>query len=127
MIRDLKNLRGPVRSGFEREDRCQEAALAVLMSERTKPGDHDAARSRAKVKVGRLKKREARWNGFAVRIMVPNVRFEDEQLFNELHVREILELLPAALKDETKEALLQNEGRKLRRLGRIIRNFVATA
>lgn len=122
---DLKNVRGPVRYGMEFEDRVQEASLGILMSERCKPGDVFSASSRAKVRVGRHKAKEAAHHAFTneilASVMVPDLRFEDEQLFNKLHLREILEMLPVAMREETKRALLANDGRTLRRLGREIR------
>ena len=119
-MRDLSRLIGPVRYGFEPEDRSQEGALGVIMAERTKPGDLWAGRSRAIVRIARHRKRERDWS--IVRLPINSSDHVTSGLdFEAIMLREILDLLPYSLKDEALVALVEGDGRVLRRVGREIR------
>ncbi len=117
--RDFRNHTGPVRFGFEPEDRYQEAFLGKLMSERTKPGDDDAARSRGRVRVGRHKKNEAKHA--AGRITGPLIHpTREDHILEVIMIREILDLISYVNRDENLLALLDNV-KELRKIGKIIR------
>lgn len=119
-MRDIGLKEGPVRSGFEPEDRYQEGAVGILMSERTKPGDRWAGRSRAIVRRARHMKRERAWNILRVPIQDSD-KVEMSKAFEKALLHEVLDLIPYAKRQEVLKALLSKDGRKIRRAGRIVR------
>lgn len=107
--------------GFEKDDVEQEEALGLIMAERCQPGNASAALSRAKVRVGRHRKRERDWNSIRVTIRnVDKTHNEDDLRMNQIFLHEILDMLPYALREEVLRELAKGDGRKLGRLGKSI-------
>jgi hypothetical protein len=110
----------PVQYGFEPEDVKQEAALGRLQAEVTKPGDAWAAESRAAIRVGRHRKKERAWAQLRIPILDHDKVTEDIQ-YQQTLAHEILDLLPYATKDEVLTALLEGDGRNIRKAVRRIK------
>lgn len=106
--------------GFDPDDVRQEEALGRLLAEKKHPGDLDCADSRAKVRAARHRKKEREWNQIRVQILHHD-RVEPSLAFERALVHEILDLLPYADKEDVLKALLEGDGRDMRRIGRLIR------
>jgi hypothetical protein len=110
----------PVRYGFEKEDVWQEGQVGILLSERRKPGDRWAGKMRARARIGRHRKKERDWNTLRVPIQENDRAIVGVQ-FEQILVHEILDMLPYAVKEEALKAMIEDDGRKLRKIGRKIR------
>lgn len=109
-----------VRYGFEREDVSQEFELGKIMSERTRPGNKLSAWCRGKVRAGRHRKKEREW----AQIRLPITEYAktiDPNQYELALAHEIMDLLPYAEKEGVLKALLEGDGREMRRVGRMIR------
>lgn len=110
--------------GFEKEDVEQEKALGVLMAGKCQPGNARAAESRAKVRVARHRKKEWAWNSIRVTILERDREVSDELMFNQIYLHEILDLMPY-MRGEIMMILEEGDERKINRVGRFIREFLA--
>lgn len=110
-----------VRAGFDRDDEAQERKIGFLLSERCKPGDKWAARSRGIVRVARHRKKEAQWNKVRVAIAGAAEMGEIDLRMNQLMVHEILDLLPYIKRREVLEAMLSNDMKRILKAGRLVR------
>lgn len=114
-------LTGPVRYGFEPEDRAQEAALGAIIAEKKDPGNPMTAFSRAKVRVARHNQKERRWNKFKVGIKDSSRTTDDTAKMNQIYLHELLDFAPF-LKGDVQKLLEDGaDGREARRVGRLIR------
>jgi hypothetical protein len=111
------------RYGFEIEDVRQEGAIGILMAERCKPGDRLAGKSRAKARIGRHRKKERDWKNLKIQVRQTE-RSVDGLQYEYALVHEILDLIPYTLKDEALIAMLEGDGRDMRRIGRLIREQI---
>ena len=112
---------GPVQDGFDPDDLAQEAAIGILMSERTQPGNRHAARLRARQRMGRHRAKEAEYHKRKAPDLEAVTAAPEDAMFERILVHEILDLLPFALKEEALTVLVSGDGRALRRIGRVIR------
>jgi len=110
--------------GFEKEDVEQEKALGVLMAGKCQPGNIRAAESRAKVRVARHRKKERAWNSLRVTILEHDRAVSDEVKMNQIYLHEILDLMPY-MRKEVMAILEEGDERKINRVGRFIREFLA--
>lgn len=111
------------RYGFETADIRQEEAIGVLLAERKHPGNKQVSRDRAKVRAARHRKKERAWNNLRIPIREVDRTVEGLQ-FERALIHEILDLLPYATKEEVLKALLEGDGRQMRRVGRIVRELI---
>lgn len=108
-------------SGFDKDDERQERALGHLMAQRLHPGNKWAAILRGRARVGIWRKKEAKWN--SIRVDLTGAEKATIGLrMDQIEVHEYLDLLPHVMdRKKAEEILLSNDGRKIARLGRIIR------
>jgi hypothetical protein len=75
---------------------------------------------RARARIGRHRKKERDWNTLRVPIQENDRAIVGVQ-FEQILVHEILDMLPYAVKEEALKAMIEDDGRKLRKIGRKIR------
>lgn len=114
-----------VRYGFEWEDERQERAIGFLQAERNRPGDKHLAYQRSTTRVARHRNKERQWkcarrpiedHDYSVR--------EVECRRAQVIVHEILETLPSYLKEEIMQALCSGDGRRIRKVGRLVKEVL---
>lgn len=112
--------------GFEPEDVAQERALGRFMSERLHPGDGWQAWQRSKGRVRRHREQEAKYKRLkeSFRIEVRSSVTSNQQMYAAVMVHEILDLLPLAKKEEAMKAMMADDGRIYRRVGREVREML---
>jgi len=106
--------------GFEPEDIRQEAAVGALLAERCHPGNKLTKYLRSKVRVARHRHKEGEWKRMRVTI-VGNEPLDPGIDFDRILLHEILDLLPYVTKEEVLTALIDGDGNRLIKMGRIIR------
>ena len=118
---------GPVSYGFEPEDLVQERALGTLMAHRLHPDNGLKAWDRCRSRIGRHREKEADYKRIkdALKIEIRSkTTVSDEQMYASVMVHEILDLLPLAVKENALQAMLLDDGRKFRKIGREIREAI---
>jgi len=113
--------------GFEPEDVAQEQALGRIMSERIHPGDGWQAWQRSRGRAGRHREQEAKYKRLKQSLFfLADIRstVSDQQMYSAVMVHEILDLLPLAKKEEAMKAMMEDDGRTYRRIGREVREML---
>jgi len=112
--------------GFEPEDIAQERALGRFVSERAHPGDTWLAWQRSNGRATRHRKQEAKYKCLkeTFRIEIRSSVTSDQQMYAAVMVHEILDLLPLAKKEEVLKAMMRDDGRVYRRIGREVREIL---
>jgi hypothetical protein len=105
--------------GFDFDDERQEAALGKHQAELRKPGDSWAAHSRAKVRVGRHRKRERQWNTIRIPLYDHDRGVMGLQ-YEQALIHEILDLLPYSNREEVLKSLLSGEGKVIKEVKSIL-------
>lgn len=114
--------RRPIRACYDVEEIGQVAKIAIHIAESQHPGDRGHGKHRARQAIARYRIKERRW--FDVRVPLSRVIGgvdEDRRRFELILVREILDLLPYTVRDEVLTALLSNDGKRINRAGRLVR------
>jgi len=115
-------------AAYDTEEIRQVRKIATHTAERERPGNKQHAFLRGKQAVGRYRIKERRYYELHVNanedwLMAIDaeraVTMRDD--YNTFLVREILDLLPFTIKDEVLTALLSNDGKRIGRVGRLIR------
>ena len=115
-----------VRSEWDPDDIKQEALYGIFIAERECPGDRAHGRNRARQRIGRHIRRECR--GWELRTSLPDREWPGLARYDRTEeiilIREILDLVPFAVRDEVLFALLSNDGKRLKKAGRLVRESV---
>lgn len=115
-----------VRSEWDPDDIKQEARMGIMIAERECPGDRAHGRNRARQRIGRHLKRELSW--WERRAPLPAREWpgfaKTDRIEEVILIREILDLLPFVVRDEVLFALLSNDGKRLKKAGRLVRESV---
>lgn len=111
---------------FDPEDENQERELAKLLYRRRRPSDSSPLgalyeKLDGHKRVARLHKHEIEWSAFHVSMIEEMTRGDDGFDFESMLIREILALLPYAVKKEVLRTLASADGRRIRTAGRLIR------
>jgi len=112
-----------VRCEWDPDDIKQEAKIGIFIAERECPGDRAHGKNRARQRIARHIKRECGW--WSLRRNLPDQEWpgyaREDDVFRGIIVREMLDLLPYAVKGEVLFALLSNDGKRIKRAGRLVR------
>lgn len=109
--------------GFEREDERQEFHLGKLLWLRTHPDSNDGnLKGYRRFKFHRA--REAKWGGLRVRLIAAMFVTNAADNYEALLVHDILALLPLTVRQEALRALASDDGRRIKKAARLIREAV---
>lgn len=115
----MNSVRGIV-ARYDVEEIKQVRAIATEAAAKERPGNSQHAWKRGQQAVGRYRIKERRYYELHISADVERpVTMEAD--YNAFLVREILDLLPFTMKDEVLTALLSNDGKRIGRAGRLIR------
>lgn len=106
---------------LDRDDEKQEIELGKLLWLRTHPGDDRDALLKGYRRRQFYRKRQARWAALRIGMIEEITRCDIGLDFETLLLREIMELLPLAVKRSVLKALLSADGRKIVKAARLVR------
>jgi len=116
--------RKTVRNGNDPADVYQEGAIAIYLAQIKYPGNRRHAQLRARQRIYRWREKEWKWLRKREQLRDYAADEKDRQLFEVLLLREVLDMLPYAVREEALLALLDPTDRKIEKAGEKVRGHL---